>query len=63
VPAGTETGDAVLGSMDGTFVALDDGGFAIVVNRGGIPSWLLEAHGIDEATTRALGEALFEVAG
>jgi hypothetical protein len=63
VPSGIEAGDAAMGPLAGTFVALDDGGFAIVVDRGAALSWLLETHGVDEATTRALGVALFEVAG
>lgn len=61
VPAGTD-GDLVpLGPMTGTFVRLDDGGFAIVVDRGGNPSWLLQSNGLDEATTLAFGAALIEV--
>lgn len=63
VPPGTDTGDAAMGPLAGTLVALDDGGFAIVVDRGAALSWLLEAHGLDEATTRSLAAALFEVAG
>lgn len=63
VPPGTETTDAALGPLTGTFVRLDDGGFAIVVDRGASPSWLLVAHGIGGAKTRAFGEAVVEVAG
>ena len=58
VPPGT-TGDAVpLGPMTGTLVRLDDGGFAIVADRGLNPSWLLVSHGLDEATSRGFGAAL-----
>jgi hypothetical protein len=63
VPSGADAGDAALGSMAGTFVRLDSGDFAIVVDRGAAQSWLLVTHGLDEATTKALGTALVEVAG
>ncbi len=63
VPSGTDAGDASLGSSAGTLVELDNEGYAIVVDRGANPSWLLEAHGLDRATTIALGAALIEVAG
>lgn len=62
VPSGTDAGDSALGSMAGTLVTLDDGGFAIVVDRGVTPSWLLEAHGLDQPTVVSLGAALVEVA-
>lgn len=63
VPSGTDAGDAALGSRTGTFVQLADGGFAIVVDRGAALSWLLVTHGLDDATTKALGAALVEVVG
>jgi hypothetical protein len=63
VPPGTDTGDAALGPMTGTLVALDDGGWAIVADRGEKLSWLLEAQGLDEAATRSIGAALVEVGG
>jgi hypothetical protein len=62
VPAGGDLGDAALGSLGGTLVGLDDGGFAIVVNRGASPSWLMVTQGLDQPTTLALGDALAEVA-
>lgn len=58
VPAGTEGGEALLGPMTGTLVRQTDGGFAIVVDRGLNPSWLLETQGQDEAATLAIGAAL-----
>ncbi len=58
VPAGTEAGEALLGPMAGTLIHLADGGFAIVVDRGLNPSWLLETHGLDEAAALAVGAAL-----
>jgi hypothetical protein len=63
VPAGTDTGDAAFGPMTGTLVALDDGGWAIIVDRGAQLSWLLVAHGMDEATAVGLGAALAVVEG
>jgi len=62
VPPGADVKAAKLGPLDGTLVALADGGFAIVVDRGQNPSWLLEAHGIDQAATVRLGKAVAEVA-
>lgn len=61
VPPGTDGEDVPLGPLTGTLVRLDGGGFAIVVDRGQNPSWLLESRGLDEATTLALGAALIEV--
>lgn len=58
VPSGTDVGDAAFGPLAGTLVALDDEGWAIVVDRGAQLSWLLEVHGVDEATARAFGAAL-----
>ncbi|OGO59405.1 MAG: hypothetical protein A2V85_08775 [Chloroflexi bacterium RBG_16_72_14] len=63
VPPGTDTGDAAFGPMTGTLVALDDGGWAIVVDRGAQLSWLLVAHGVDEATATGFGAALAVVEG
>ena len=40
MPAGTDAGDAPFGDQTGTLVVLDDGGYAIVVDRGAHPSWL-----------------------
>jgi len=62
VPPGTTGGEVPLGPMTGTLVRLDDGGFAIVADRGLNPSWLLETHGPDEATARAFAAALQLVA-
>jgi hypothetical protein len=63
VPPGTDVGDASFGPLDGTLVALDDGGWAIIVDRGAQLSWLLVAHGVDEATAMGLGAALAVVEG
>lgn len=61
VPAGTEKGDAALGPLAGTLVALDDGGFAVVVDRGASPSWLMVVHGVDQASAVSIGAAMVQV--
>jgi hypothetical protein len=61
VPPGTDAGEAVFGDMNGALVSLDDGGWAIVVDRGAAISWLAIVHGTDEAAARALAEGLIPV--
>ncbi len=63
VPAGSDAGAAAFGSLAGTLVTVDAGGFAIVAARGQTPSWLMVSQGLDQATTVSLGAALAEVAG
>ncbi|HLQ49026.1 MAG TPA: hypothetical protein VK233_08625 [Candidatus Dormibacteraeota bacterium] len=63
VPSGTESGDAPFGDKTGTFVALDDGGSAVVVDRGEKISWLVVGTGLDEAAFRAIAGALTVVGG
>ena len=63
VPPGTELGDAPFGDRTGTLVALDDGGFALVVDRGEKVSWLAIGTGVDEATFRKIAAALAPVGG
>jgi hypothetical protein len=63
VPSGTESGDAPFGDKTGTFVALDDGGSAVVVDRGEKISWLAVGTGLDEAAFRAIASALTIVGG
>ena len=58
VPAGTDGGEVPLGPMTGTLVRHGDGVFSIVADRGRNPSWLLQTHGLDEATALAIGAAL-----
>lgn len=62
VPPGEDAGPADLGPLAGTLVRLDDGGFAVVVDRGLRPSWLLVARGLEEAAVVALAAAVVEVA-
>lgn len=57
VPAGSDLGPAAIGPLGGTLVGLDAGGYAIVVDRGSTPSWLLVTSGLDQATTVGLGAA------
>ena len=52
-----------MGPLTGLLIAIDGGGYAVVVDPGSEQGWLLEAHGIDEATTRDFAAALVEVAG
>ena len=58
VPPGTDSGDAPFGDQTGTFVTLDDGGYAIVVDRGANPSWLVVGDGMDEPTFRTFAADL-----
>ena len=58
VPPGTPSGDATFGDQTGALVSLDDGGWAIVVDRGANPSWLVTGQGMDEATFRSLAAGL-----
>jgi hypothetical protein len=63
VPSGTESGDAPFGDRTGTLVATDDGGWALVVDRGAAISWLAVGSGIDEDVFRAITSALAVVDG
>jgi hypothetical protein len=63
VPPGTDSGEASFGNRPGTLVALDGGGWAVVVDRGKTLSWLAVGMGINEATFRRLAGALAIVVG
>ena len=63
VPPGTESGDAPFSDKTGTFVSLDDGGLAVVVDRAEKISWLAVGTGLDEAAFRAIVAALAVVSG
>jgi hypothetical protein len=63
VPPGTELGDAPFGDRSGTLVALDDGGYAIVVDRGEKISWLAVGTGMDEAAFRKIATVVAPVGG
>jgi hypothetical protein len=61
VPPGTETGDGQFGNKTGTSVGLDDGGWAVVVDRGEQISWLAVGTGLDEAAFQKIAAALSPV--
>ncbi len=63
VPSGQEQGTAAFGDRQGTFVALDGGGYAVVVDRAAAISWLAIGANLDEASFRALVAALHRVSG
>jgi hypothetical protein len=63
VPPGSDAGDATFGGMSGALVALDDGGWAIVVDRGASISWLAVVTGVDEAGARSIAAAFVPVEG
>jgi hypothetical protein len=63
VPSGTEAGDASFGDQAGTMISTDDGGWAVVVDRGEAISWLAFGTGIDEDAFRAITSALAAVDG
>jgi hypothetical protein len=49
--------------MNGALVGLDEGGWAVVVDRGAAISWLAVVTGLDETAARALAEGLIPVDG
>jgi hypothetical protein len=63
VPSGTELGAAAFGDLGGTLISADDGSWAIVVDPGANPSWLLVAEVASEAAIRDLGSSLVAVEG
>ena len=62
VPAGEEIGQTAFGDRDGTLVATD-GGWAVVVDSGEQPSWLLTISGVGQGTARQIAADVVEVAG
>jgi hypothetical protein len=63
VPPGTDAGSGAFGSQTGTLVELDDGGWAVVVDRGDPISWLVVGTGMDRTTFQQLAGALAIVGG
>jgi hypothetical protein len=63
VPDGTDAGEASFGDREATLVALDDGGFSIVADRGANPSWLAVVDGLGQADAVELAAALHLVEG
>jgi hypothetical protein len=62
-PAGTEMGSSAFGDRDGTLIGADDGGWAIVVDAGEKPSWLIVGSSLDEAAFREIAADLIAVDG
>ena len=62
VPAGEEVGQTAFGDREGTLVATD-GGWAVVVDRGEQPSWLLTVSGVGQGAARQIAADLVEVGG
>ena len=62
VPPGDDLGQTPFGDREGTLLATADG-WAIVVDRGDTPSWLLTVTGVSEAAARRIASDLVEVGG
>ena len=60
VPPGDELGTTAFGDRDGTLIETADG-WAIVVDRGEKPSWLLTLTGVGEAVARRIAADLVQV--
>jgi hypothetical protein len=60
-PTGVEIASGPFGDREANAVAVEDGGFGMVVDRGQKVSWVAIGKGIDERTFRAYAEALFLV--
>ncbi|MGZ8438744.1 MAG: hypothetical protein ACXWXR_09415 [Candidatus Limnocylindrales bacterium] len=63
VPPGQDVGSTAFDGQDGMLVALDDGSWAIALDREASPSWLLVVTGLDEATARSIAANLVVVQG
>ena len=63
VPAGQDVGPTAFGGRDGTLVALDDGSWAVALDREGSISWMLIVTGLDEATARSIAAGMVVVGG
>lgn len=61
-PAGQEIGTTAFGDRQGTLIALEGGGHAVVVDAGAPVSWLAVGANLDEATFRDLVAAVHRVA-
>ena len=62
-PGGTDSGTAPFGDREGSLVAVGDGSWAIAVDAGSNPSWLLTGTGLSEAAFRAIAAGLVVVGG
>jgi hypothetical protein len=57
-PPGIDVGPVAFGDREGTLMALDDGSWAVVVERDAAVGWLLVATGLDETATKAIAARL-----
>jgi hypothetical protein len=62
VPPGDDRGQTAFADQEGTLIATAEG-WAIVVDPGDTPSWLLTITGVDEAAARRIASNLIEVGG
>lgn len=63
VPPGQDVGTATFDGRDGELVALDNGSWAIALDREASLSWLLIVTGLDEASARSIAAGLVVVGG
>ena len=63
VPGGPDGGPAAFGDKSGIVVAVDDGRYAMVVDRGAAQSWLATGAGMDVDTFKDLAADLLRVEG
>ena len=63
VPPGADVGPSTFGDRDGTLVALDDGSWAVALDREATLSWLLIVTGLDESAARTIAAQAVVVAG
>ncbi len=63
VPPGEDVGTTAFDGQDGLLVALDDGSWAIALDREATLSWLLVVTGLDETTARSIAAGLVVVGG
>ena len=63
VPAGADAGEATFGDRTGALVAIDGGGWAVVVDRGAPISWLAVGTGLSQSAFQRVTAALAIVGG
>jgi hypothetical protein len=61
VPPGVDVAPTAFGDREGMLVALDDGSWAVVVDREAALGWLLVVTGLDEAATKTIAARLVVV--
>jgi hypothetical protein len=63
VAPGVDIGPTAFGDRTGTLVALDDGSWAVAVDRESTLSWIMVVTGLDEAATRKIAATMVTVGG